>query len=49
MPSFAWKLSDDPAAAVLTYIRNSWGAAGPAVDPRQANKLARAAMASTGR
>jgi hypothetical protein len=49
MPSFAWKLSDDPAAAVLTYIRNSWGAAAPAVDPRQANKLARAAMASTGR
>jgi mono/diheme cytochrome c family protein len=23
MPSFAWKLSDDQAAAVLTYIRNS--------------------------
>jgi mono/diheme cytochrome c family protein len=32
MPSFAWKLSDDQAAAVLTYIRNSWGAAAPAVD-----------------
>jgi hypothetical protein len=26
-----------------------WGAAAPAVDPRQANKLARAAMASTSR
>jgi mono/diheme cytochrome c family protein len=23
MPSFAWKLNDDEAAAVLTYIRNS--------------------------
>lgn len=25
MPAFAWKLSDRQAAAVLTYIRNSWG------------------------
>lgn len=25
MPSFAWKLSDQQAAAVATYIRNSWG------------------------
>ena len=33
MPSFAWKLNDDQAAAVLTYIRNSWGASAPAVDP----------------
>ena len=24
MPSFAWKLSNDQTAAVLTYIRNSW-------------------------
>lgn len=31
MPSFAWKLSDDEVAAVLTYIRNSWGNAAPAV------------------
>jgi mono/diheme cytochrome c family protein len=23
-PSFAWKLSEDQAAAVLTYVRNSW-------------------------
>ena len=30
MPSFAWKLDDAEVAAVLTYIRNSWGnAAGP--------------------
>jgi mono/diheme cytochrome c family protein len=47
MPSFAWKLSDDQAAAVLTYIRNSWGASAPAVDPGQvAQARARAAMAS---
>jgi mono/diheme cytochrome c family protein len=47
MPSFAWKLSDDQAAAVLTYIRNAWGASAPAVDPRQVEQArARAAMAS---
>ena len=50
MPSFAWKLSDDQAAAVLTYIRNSWGASAPPVDPRQVEQArTRAAMASTGR
>ena len=31
MPSFAWKLSDDKIAAVLTYIRNAWGNAAPGV------------------
>jgi mono/diheme cytochrome c family protein len=47
MPSFAWKLSDDQAAAVLTYIRNSWGSSAPAVDPRQVEQArARAAMAA---
>jgi len=25
MPSFAWKLNDGEVAALLTYIRNSWG------------------------
>ena len=35
MPSFAWKLSDQQVAAVLTYIRNTWGNAAPAVDARQ--------------
>jgi mono/diheme cytochrome c family protein len=50
MPSFAWKLTDDQAAAVLTYIRDSWGASALAVDPRQVEQVrARAAMASTGR
>lgn len=32
MPAFAWKLFDDDVAAVLTYVRNSWGNAAPAVD-----------------
>jgi mono/diheme cytochrome c family protein len=31
MPSFAWGLSDADVAAVVTYIRNSWGNAAPAV------------------
>jgi len=31
MPAFGWKLTDAQAAAVLTYIRNSWGNAAPAV------------------
>jgi mono/diheme cytochrome c family protein len=30
MPAFDWRLNDAQVAAVLTYIRNSWGnAAGP--------------------
>lgn len=33
MPSFAWKLSDQRIADLLTYIRNSWGNSGTAVDP----------------
>lgn len=31
MPAFDWKLSDAQVAAVLTYIRNSWGNAAAAV------------------
>lgn len=31
MPRFDWRLSDDDVAAVLTYMRNSWGNAAPAV------------------
>jgi len=50
MPSFAWKLNDDQAAAVLTYVRNSWGASAPPVDPHDVEQArARAAMAATGR
>jgi len=47
MPSFAWMLSDDQAAAVLTYVRNSWGSSAPAVEASQvAQGRAKAAMAS---
>ncbi len=31
MPSFGWHLKDDQVAAVLTFVRNSWHAAAPAV------------------
>jgi mono/diheme cytochrome c family protein len=44
MPAFAWVLGDDQVAAVLTYIRNSWGNAAPAVDAGEAGK-AREALA----
>ncbi|MCF5052537.1 c-type cytochrome [Pseudomonas syringae] len=35
MPSFAWKLSDQQIAAILSYIRNSWGNAAPEVTTNQ--------------
>jgi mono/diheme cytochrome c family protein len=31
MPSYGWQLDDAQTAAVLTYVRNAWGAASPAV------------------
>jgi mono/diheme cytochrome c family protein len=44
MPSFGWQLKDDQAAAVLTYIRNSWGSAAKPVSANdvgnQRSKLA---------
>jgi mono/diheme cytochrome c family protein len=44
MPAFGWVLNDDQVAAVLTYIRNSWGNSAPAVAPSDASK-ARSALA----
>ncbi|MBV9018138.1 MAG: cytochrome c [Alphaproteobacteria bacterium] len=45
MPAFDWKLSDAQVAAVLTYIRNSWGNAAAAVSAgavkRQRSDLAK--------
>lgn len=35
MPSFRGSLSDEEAAAVITYIRNAWGNSAPAVPPKQ--------------
>ena len=45
MSSFAWQLTDEEVAAVITFIRNSWGAAAPAVMAETVSKL-RAALAS---
>ncbi|QDJ09451.1 Cytochrome c [Roseomonas mucosa] len=39
MPAFGWRLTDDQAAAVTTYIRNSWGNAASAVTVSQAQSM----------
>lgn len=39
MPSFAWKLSDQQIASLLTYIRNTWGNAAPAVGADQVGQV----------
>jgi mono/diheme cytochrome c family protein len=38
MPAFAWVLDDDQVAAVVTYIRNSWGNSAPAVSAIDAGR-----------
>jgi mono/diheme cytochrome c family protein len=38
MPSFAWQLNDEQVAAVLTYIRNAWQAAGAPVSAETVGK-----------
>lgn len=38
MPRFDWKLPDDNLAAVLTYIRNSWGNNAPRVTAEDVKK-----------
>jgi mono/diheme cytochrome c family protein len=44
MPPFAHRLSDDEVAAVVTYIRTSWGNRGGPVSARQANELRAATL-----
>jgi mono/diheme cytochrome c family protein len=39
MPSYAWQLSDAQIAAVLTYMRNSWGSAAAEVTPAEVSRL----------
>ncbi len=39
MPPFAQQLSDEEVAAVVTYIRMSWGNHGTSVSPQQVNDL----------
>jgi len=44
MPPFAQSLSDDEVAAVVTYIRTSWGNRGSAISASDANALRSADM-----
>jgi mono/diheme cytochrome c family protein len=44
MPPFAQALSDDEVAAVVTYIRTSWGNRGSAISAADANALRPAAL-----
>jgi mono/diheme cytochrome c family protein len=44
MPPFAHRMSDDEVAAVVTYIRTSWGNRGGPVSARQANELRSATL-----
>jgi len=39
MPGFAWRLSDDEVAQLLTFIRSSWGNQAPAVSVAQVKQL----------
>jgi mono/diheme cytochrome c family protein len=39
MPSYGWQLDDRQVAAVLTYIRNSWGGAAPAIEAKDVNRV----------
>ena len=44
MPAFGWQLDDEQLAAVVTYIRNSWGSAAPAISTDTVRKT-RSALA----
>jgi mono/diheme cytochrome c family protein len=45
MPSYGWQLTDVQVAAVLTYVRNSWGSAAPPVSADAVSR-ARASLAA---
>jgi mono/diheme cytochrome c family protein len=46
MPAFAWVLKDEDVAAVLTYVRNTWGNSAP---PVSASDVAKARLDLVGR
>jgi len=48
MPSFGWHLSDAQIADVVTYLRNTWGNAAPAVAATQVSSV-RSAVAVPGK
>ena len=39
MTPFGQKLSDEQAAALLTFVRNSWGNAARAVEPKDIDRM----------
>jgi len=39
MPGFAWRLSDEEAAQLVTFVRQSWGNQAPAADAGQVAKI----------
>ena len=47
MPAFGWQLNDNQVAAILTYLRNSWGHAAPAVTAETVH-ASRAALSARG-
>ena len=42
IPQFGWILTDDQVAAVVTYIRNTWGNSAPAVSAGNVHKARQA-------
>jgi len=44
MPSFAWRLSDEQVADVVTFVRKSWGNDASQVDARTVASLRPPAM-----
>ncbi|WP_213880867.1 cytochrome c [Pseudomonas sp. dw_358] len=48
MPAFAWRLSDQQVADVVTFIRDSWGNQGPAVSAQQVANLRTTKVSTSG-
>jgi mono/diheme cytochrome c family protein len=47
MPAFAWRLSDEDTAQVLTFIRSSWGNRATAVAADQVAGIRRSLQPAT--
>jgi mono/diheme cytochrome c family protein len=45
MPGFAWRLSDEEVAQLLTFIRQSWGNSGPGVSAAEVGAIRQAMVA----
>jgi mono/diheme cytochrome c family protein len=39
MPSLGWKLSNEQAADILTYVRNNWGNSAPAISAETVGRI----------